>query len=141
MAIPDSPLTRSEEYLNNIATGEGAIPDVPLTRIEQYLDYITKNGGSGGGGSGGGVFVVDCTMNGAVITSNKTAGEIFEAIEDKTVVFKLTARGITAYLPLISASNGSGYVFTLAEGKKADGTLLSMEFSANSADDYPAVGD
>lgn len=73
MALPDSPLTRSEEYLNNIATGGGTIPDepltrveqylakiagedvtvpdVPYTRIEQYLDYIAKNGSSGGGGS------------------------------------------------------------------------------------------
>ena len=50
MALPDTPLTRAEEYLNNIATGEGTIPDVPYTRIEQYLDYIAKNG-SGGGGS------------------------------------------------------------------------------------------
>lgn len=50
MALPGTPLTRAEEYLNNIATGEGTIPDVPYTRIEQYLDYIAKNG-SGGGGS------------------------------------------------------------------------------------------
>ena len=40
MALPDSPLTRGEEYLNLAATGEGAIPDVPLTRIEQYLAKI-----------------------------------------------------------------------------------------------------
>lgn len=44
MALPETPLTRAEEYLNNIATGEGTIPDEPLTRIEQYLDYIAKNG-------------------------------------------------------------------------------------------------
>ena len=40
MALPETPLTRVEEYLNNIATGEGMIPDVPLTRVEQYLAKI-----------------------------------------------------------------------------------------------------
>ena len=51
MALPNEPLTRGEQYLNRIATGEGTIPDEPLTRMEQYLDYIAENGGSGGGGS------------------------------------------------------------------------------------------
>ena len=49
MAIPDAPLTRGEQYLNRIATGEGTIPDEPLTRVEQYLDYIAENGGGGSG--------------------------------------------------------------------------------------------
>lgn len=78
MALPDTPLTRSEEYLNNIATGEGTIPDVPYTRIEQYLDYIAKNGGSGGGGGGsggGGVLLVTDTDG----TLDKTMGEIQDA--------------------------------------------------------------
>ena len=45
--IPDEPLTRVEMYLNKIATGDGNVPDVPLTRMEQYLDYIAENGGGG----------------------------------------------------------------------------------------------
>lgn len=71
MALPDEPLTRTEQYLNRTATGGGTIPDVPLTRveqylakiagedvaipdmpftrIEQYLAYIAENGGPGGG--------------------------------------------------------------------------------------------
>lgn len=45
MAIPETPLTRLEQYLNRIATGDGVIPNVPLTRIEQYLNRIaTKDG-------------------------------------------------------------------------------------------------
>lgn len=45
MAIPETPLTRLEQYLNRIATGNGVIPNVPLTRIEQYLNRIaTKDG-------------------------------------------------------------------------------------------------
>ena len=45
--IPDEPLTRAEQYLNKIATGSGETPDEPLTRLEQYLDYIAENGGGG----------------------------------------------------------------------------------------------
>jgi len=40
MALPDSPLTRGEQYLNRAATGDGVIPDVPLTRVEKYLAKI-----------------------------------------------------------------------------------------------------
>lgn len=90
MAIPDSPLTRSEEYLNNIATGEGAIPDVPLTRIEQYLDYIAKNGGSGGGGSGGGGAVYAMLTQDAeteVWSCDKTYAELKAAYDAGKTVF------------------------------------------------------
>lgn len=45
--IPEEPLTRTEMYLNKIATGSGNTPDEPLTRMEQYLDYIAENGGGG----------------------------------------------------------------------------------------------
>lgn len=45
--IPEFPLTRAEQYLNKIATGSGDTPEQPLTRIEQYLDYIAENGGGG----------------------------------------------------------------------------------------------
>lgn len=47
VALPNVPLTRAEQYLNKIATGEGTVPNVPLTRIEQYLAYIAENGGGG----------------------------------------------------------------------------------------------
>ena len=47
-----TPLTREEEYLAAIATGDtSGIPSAPLTRTEQYLDYIAQNGGGGGGGA------------------------------------------------------------------------------------------
>lgn len=50
VAIPDEPLTRVEMYLSKIATGDGNVPEEPLTRIEQYLAEIAENGGGGGGG-------------------------------------------------------------------------------------------
>ena len=72
MALPDAPQTRSEEYLNAVATQDSSglpdaplsrietylaamagedvtLPDAPQTRIEQYLDYIVENGSGGGG--------------------------------------------------------------------------------------------
>lgn len=45
MTIPNVPVTRTEQYLNYIATGSGVIPSVPLTRIEQYLNRIATKGG------------------------------------------------------------------------------------------------
>lgn len=53
--IPENPITRKEEYLNAIATGDpSGLPD-PITREEVYLDYIAENGGGGGGGDVTGV--------------------------------------------------------------------------------------
>lgn len=43
--LPNVPLTRIEQYLAKIAGQEVAIPNVPLTRLEQYLAEIAKNGG------------------------------------------------------------------------------------------------
>lgn len=44
----DAPVTRIQQYLNRIATGEGTIPPYPITRIEYYLQYIIEHGGGGG---------------------------------------------------------------------------------------------
>lgn len=80
MALPDVPLTRAEEYLNNIATGEGKIPDVPLTRIDQYLDYIAKNGG--GGSSGGGASEPLEEINTYTYTGSETSHTLIETDSD-----------------------------------------------------------
>lgn len=45
VALPNVPLTRLEQYLAKIAGQDVKIPDVPLTRKEQYLAEIAKNGG------------------------------------------------------------------------------------------------
>ena len=49
MELPKEPLSRQEQYLNKIATGEGNLPAEPLSRIEQYLSYICENGNSTSG--------------------------------------------------------------------------------------------
>lgn len=46
--IPETPLTRKEQYLAAIAGVNASIPEKPLTREEQYLAYIAGNGGGGG---------------------------------------------------------------------------------------------
>lgn len=45
VALPDVPLTRVEQYLAKIAGEDVAVPDAPLTRLEQYLAHIAENGG------------------------------------------------------------------------------------------------
>ena len=46
-----SPVTRSEQYLNAMATGNISDLPTPITREEEYLDYIARNGGGSGGGA------------------------------------------------------------------------------------------
>lgn len=61
-AIPNVPLTRIEQYLAKIAGQDVAIPNVPLTRLEQYLAYIAENGSGGGGATS----MTDVTFNGTL---------------------------------------------------------------------------
>ena len=44
------PITRQEQYLNAILTGNKSNLPTPITREEQYLYAIAMNGGGGGGG-------------------------------------------------------------------------------------------
>ena len=77
--LPKKPITRQEEYLNAIATGDpSGLPD-PITREEIYLDYIAQNGGGGGGG--GGTTNYDSLtnkpkINGTELRGNKTTAQL-----------------------------------------------------------------
>ena len=51
MALPNYPINPTEQYLANIATGEGELPPHPVTREEQYLEYIALHSGGGDAGS------------------------------------------------------------------------------------------
>lgn len=73
----DQPKSRSEEYLNFLcgrAVDINALPD-PYSRVEHYLEYLCHNGGIGGGG-GANPFVglTNATLNGDIITFNKSDG-------------------------------------------------------------------
>lgn len=122
MALPDYPITREEQYLNNIATGSGEIPPYPVTRVEQYLDYIAEHGG-GGGGVGIDVIVgwkagttpdvtkipagVQVTYQGTTYTGTKAAGEATKG----QIVLVALPDGTTPnlYTEYITYKDGSTY--------------------------------
>lgn len=58
-ALPNVPLTRIEQYLAKIAGQDVAVPNVPLTRLEQYLASIAESGG-------GATSLTDVTFNGTL---------------------------------------------------------------------------
>lgn len=72
-----TPVTRREKYLSSIAAGDSSgIPDAPYTREEQYLDYIAKNGGGGSGSSDLAVWKVGYVGNGEAETSTSITFKI-----------------------------------------------------------------
>lgn len=75
--IPDVPLTRVEMYLNKIATGEGETPEQPLTRMEQYLDYIAENGGGGVDPESITLVTLNVSQNG---TTNAPSGKAYNKV-------------------------------------------------------------
>jgi len=131
MALPDTPQTREEAYLNAVATGStSGLPSAPQTREEQYLDYIAKNGGGGSGG--GGVLVVTATLTDQTHgTCDKTMGEIWTAAQTMPVVLVQVGEGygvITAGCVSVSIDSG---------GYKISGTA----YAAATLDAYPSFSD
>lgn len=72
-ALPDVPLTRVEQYMAKIAGQDVAIPNVPLTRLEQYLAAIAE----GGGGSSVTVEPLTVTSNG---TQTAPSGKAYSPV-------------------------------------------------------------
>jgi len=138
VALPETPQTREEAYLNAVATGDtSGIPTAPQTREEQYLDYIAKNGGGGGGGGGGGVFPVTATLNEdtSSFVLDKTAGEILNAFKAKqwpvAFRFSLDESAIDVFtFNSFSYFAGVYYFWSDLNGNEA-------EFSATSLSEYP----
>ncbi len=115
MALPETPLTRAEEYLNRTATGSGTIPDepltrveqylakiagedvtvpdVPYTRIEQYLDYIAENGGGGGDPESITFETLNVSQNG---TTNAPSGTAYNKVVAAVPVPTLDTLNATA---------------------------------------------
>ena len=142
MPIPENPQSRSEQYLNAIATGDNSgLPEFPQSRMEQYLDVIAQNGG---GGSSGGALVVTCTKEGSPlptkITADKTSKEIFDAYAAGTAVVFLNANFFATVVDVDTAatliyavySEEDGYSFTVME----DGEYTSLSGGAN---EYPSL--
>ena len=77
MSLPKKQYSRSEKFLNYIATGEGELP-TPQSRTEIYLDYIARNGGIGGG-TGGHYHANKSVLD--KISENDLNNTIFETVE------------------------------------------------------------
>ena len=142
MPIPENPQSRSEQYLNAIATGDNSgLPEFPQSRMEQYLEVIAQNGG---GSSGGGALVVTCTKEGSPltekITANKTSKEIYDAYAAGTAVVFINANVFPTVMDIdtistlifASYSEEDGYSFTVvADGEQ----YIDLSGGAN---EYPA---
>lgn len=129
MPIPEYPQSRSEEYLDAIATGDNSgLPDFPQSRMEQYLDAIAKGGG---GSSGGGALVVNLSEN---YVCDKTAGEMLAAMETVGVVIKIAFSDDTSIAPVIAGyGKSSGFGF----GVYTDDGILY--FTAETENGYPVL--
>ena len=119
MSIPENPQTRSEQYLDAIATGDtSGIPEYPQCRMEQYLDYIAKNGGSGGGGGGGGVLVVTAETDTETSTStlDKTWQEIHDAMLAGGAVILSQDDGLITAIMYVGSRNSQYAVVAGTDG-------------------------
>lgn len=129
MPIPENPQSRSEQYLNAIATGDNSgLPEYPQSRMEQYLEAIAQNGG---GSSGGGVLAVH--VDGSTGALDKTWQEINDAVESNTIVVSVaTVKGA------VTQSFGAGV--WKDEGENLYGVNLNYEtYVASSASGYPVL--
>lgn len=133
MPIPENPQSRSEQYLNAIATDDkSGLPEFPQSRMEQYLEVIAQNGGGGGGG--GGALVVHADENGVL---DKTWQEISDA-GVALINFERNC-GILASIETPSRP-GDNYGVTFAmflfDGSGFDDPLT---FATDSANGYPVM--
>ena len=126
MPIPENPQSRSEQYLNAIATGDNSgLPEFPQSRMEQYLEVIAQNGGGGGGG---GVLVVHPDENGVL---DKTWQEIYDAgFSVLELSFGGRSYGILAQI----AESGGDYAVIFATLGQS---MSPRIYVANSANGYP----
>ena len=115
-AIPNVPLTRVEQYLAKIAGQNVAIPNVPLTRLEQYLAHIAENGSGGGGNPN-----TQQTIQGTVANpwGNVSYSELAAALAsgDAHAILRFSFNGNNVVTPLISYGGSivHGSVATIAE--------------------------
>lgn len=88
-----------------------AVPETPITREEKYLDAMVKALDGGGGGSDDGVMVVNLTPSGGPgnYTADKTMGEIRAAMAEGKPAFLFYNGGLFqsySYYVISEATNG-----------------------------------
>lgn len=124
--------------ISKLTMSNGVVYNIKDSQARKDIEDIKKNGSAGSGGSGGGVFVVDCTMEGQRLTAEKTAGEIFEAVESGLIViFKLTSSPIAIYMYCLSANNMDGYKFAVA--LQSGNNFVVDRFTASDSSDNPVL--
>lgn len=114
VALPNVPLTRIEQYLAKIAGQDVAVPNVPLTRLEQYLAAIAENGG----GSSITVEPLTVTSNGTTTASEGmayspvTVDVRLRAVEvfNGTLSQPIPSNKIAAVAQLIVSGNGCAII-------------------------------
>lgn len=144
MSLPTNPQSRSEEYLNAIATGSTSNLPEPESRMDAYLDYIARNGGGGGGG---GVTVCPVTAvydsenSDWLYTATMTAGELWEAAQTGFVVFTwregFLDNHYTDHSQVATASYSLYDDGLNVREETYSFTTSYMSISADSASDYP----
>lgn len=129
------PITRKEMLMAK-AAGQ-SVPDIePITREEYFLNQIAESGGGSGGGGGSAVICeVDFNIETEAMTARMTAGELFAAIQNGSVVIFHIAdedNSLYGYLFVLSVAQMPGmYVFTINFGESL------MTLTASSEDGYP----
>ena len=138
MPIPENPQSRSEQYLNAIATGDNSgLPEFPQSRMEQYLDYIAQNGG--GGGASALFITVTQTKEGTSTTEtwDKTAGEIMDAMP--FAYLRAEGNGVVTY-DTVKIGNVTGYAWSDEGGFEAQYSEgAGKNVTAATRNDYPSV--
>ena len=131
MPIPENPQSRSEQYLNAIATGDNSgLPEFPQSRMEQYLEVIAQNGG--GGSSGGGVLVVHVDLDTRVL--DKTWQEIYDA-PFAVLKMEMSANSLaTYYVTSVEGEDGNYYIYI-----KSLDSQQPIIFTTDSPDGYPVA--
>ena len=122
-----------EEIINSVMQSpENTNPNVLRGQLQKI-----------GGSSGGGTMVVNLHMEpggdgktvGMILVCDKTADEMFQAIETKSIVLKFEhpETAVVLYLHIIAASHTDGYTFIVY---KLDGDRIT--FTSMTADGYPS---
>lgn len=122
-ALPNVPLTRIEQYLAKIAGQDVAVPNVPLTRIEQYLDYIAENGGgSGGGGNPNSHQLITGTVANpwGNVSYSKLAAALYSNDAHATIAFDFNGTDVKV---LLTSAGSNVYGSTSVMGEDVAGSL------------------
>lgn len=131
-ALPNVPLTRIEQYLAKIAGQDVAIPNVPLTHLEQYLAAIAENGGGGNPNSVQRINNETLANPWGSVSYSELAAALGSGNATATLRFQFN--GLTAMLPL--ASNDGTNIY----GSSAD-VQPTLSDSGAAAVDWDSGGD